>query len=515
MRRRKFLQTTGIATLPILLSGMEVTAISKSSLMDLIGEDNDKILVLVQLNGGNDGLNTFIPLDRFDNLMKVRSDIMIPENVLLKAGTKNAFHHNLQGFSDLYQQGKMSVIQSVSYPNQNRSHFRSTDIWTTASDSNKYVSSGWLGRHFDVNNPNFPTGYPNSKNPDPFAVTIGSVVSETCQGQSTNFSYTFNSPNSLIQIEETVPSSEVDTYYGDELDYLKSSVRQSNDYANKVLSAYNKTANRVTYPTGNFANQLKIVAGLIGGGLSTKIYVVGLGGFDTHASQVNGTDTLTGNHANLMRTLGDGIAAFQKDLVAQGLEKRVMGMTFSEFGRRIRSNVSFGTDHGTAAPVFVFGSCVRGGIVGESPAIGTTVAVDEGVAMQYDFRSIYASLLIDWFKVDKDDVKQVLFKDFQHLPIVEGCQLTDVEVEELVIDASLFPNPASNYATVKFESKGGRVSLALFDLIGSTLKVIVDKKLSSGIQEISIDVSDLPNGAYFLRLAEDSRQKTLKLVVAK
>lgn len=515
MRRRKFLQTTGIATLPILLSGMEVTTISRSSLMDLIGEDNDKILVLVQLTGGNDGLNTFIPLDRYDNLMKVRSDIMIPENVLLKAGTKNAFHHSLTGFSDLYQQGKMTVIQSVGYPNHNRSHFRSTDIWTTASDSDKYVSSGWLGRHFDVDNPNFPTGYPNAKNPDPFAITIGSVVSETCQGEVSNFSYTFNSASSLIQITETEPSSESNTYYGDELDFLKSSVRQSNEYSNKVLTAFNKAANKVTYPVNSFANQLKVVAGLIGGGLSTKIYVVTLGSFDTHASQVNGTDPLTGTHATLLRTLGDGIGAFQQDLKAQGLEKRVMGMTFSEFGRRIKSNVSFGTDHGTAAPVFVFGSCVRGGIVGESPAIGTTVAADEGVAMQYDFRSIYASILIDWFKVNKQDVQQVLFKDFQYLPIIEGCQLTDVEVEELVIDANLFPNPASNFANVKFESKGGRVSLVLFDLIGSALRVIVDKKLSSGLQEISVDVSDLPNGAYFLRLAEDNRQKTLKLVVAK
>ena len=515
MKRRTFLQTSSIVTLPFMLRGMAVTTVGKSSLMNLISPENDKILVLVQMVGGNDGLNTFIPLDKYEQLVKVRGDILLPESKVLKVRNENAFHRNLTGFKGLYDEGKMSIIQSVSYPNQNRSHFRSTDIWTSASDSDDFVTSGWLGRYFDVNHYQFPVGYPNAQYKDPFAITMGNVVSETCQGTVSNFSSTLNDPSKLIQIYETEASSSQDGYYGDELEYLKNSVRQSNEYSKTIADAFDTGRNVASYPETNLATQLKNTARLISGGLSTKIYVVSLGGFDTHANQTNGTDTLTGEHADLMQTLGDAIAAFQNDLKALGVEQRVMGMTFSEFGRRIKANNSFGTDHGTAAPVFVFGSCAKGGIVGENPNITDNVTDDEGVAMQYDFRSVYASLLIDWFGVPRSEVESILFKDFQHLPIVEGCSLTDVEQEELIIEANIFPNPAQNSAMLTFKSNGGSVHVAIYNVIGSLLKTVMDKKVSAGNHEMSIELNDLPVGSYFVRIAEATRQKTLKLVIIK
>ena len=518
MKRRKFLQTGSIMTLPVLLRGMEVTAIQSSKLMELISPENDKILVLIQLNGGNDGLNTLIPLDRYDNLIKARQDIIQPLNNVLKLTDKDALHHRLTSFQSLYREGDLSIVQAVSYPNQNRSHFRSTDIWMSASDSNQYLRTGWLGRNFEMDHPDFPYGYPNSEYPDPFAITMGSVVSETCQGTVSSFSYTMNNRTDLRVIPSTEPSSDdINTNYGYELAYINGAFSQSNEYAERVGEVYDKSTNKATYPTTGLANQLKNVARLISGGLGTKIYLVSIGGFDTHASQVNGTDVLTGNHANLMDTLSSAIGAFKSDLRQMGLDKRVVGMTFSEFGRRIRANKSFGTDHGTAAPLFVFGTCVKGGVIGESPVIRDNVAQDEGVAMQYDFRSVYASILIDWFKADKTRVKEVLFKDFQHLPIIEGCELTNIaEDESLLIEAKVYPNPASDYVNIEFESKGtGRTSIVIFDSIGSLVKLVYDKRIDSGMQNVMMPVTDFANGIYYIRIAEGSKQKTINLLIAR
>jgi uncharacterized protein (DUF1501 family) len=408
----------------------------------------------------------------------------------------------------------MSVIQSVGYPNHNRSHFRSTDIWTQATDANQYVNEGWLGRQIQLNHPTFPEGYPNAQYVDPFAITMSSIVSETCQGTVTNFSYAVSNPTNIIKIPNTEKGTIDDTYYGEELEYLQNAFFQSNSYADSVSTKYNKGTNKASYPTTPLATQLRYVARMISGGLQTKIYVVNLGGFDTHDSQTNGTDTLNGRYATLMDTLSKAIGAFQSDLKMQGIDKRVVGMTFSEFGRRIRANNSFGTDHGTAAPLFVFGSCVKGGIIGESPAISSTVTVDEGVAMQYDFRSIYASLLIDWFKVPKADVKNILYKDFQHLPIIAGCETTDIDdAGNLVIEASAYPNPAQQFTTIKFEASGQRSTLSIFDSIGSLLKLVYDKVMDSGSQEITISLDGYSPGVYYLRLTDGVKQKTLKLLV--
>jgi uncharacterized protein (DUF1501 family) len=517
MKRRQFIQTSSIMTLPVLLKGMEVSAIQSSKLAELIGPENDKILVLIQLNGGNDGLNTLIPLDRYDNLMKARQDIIQPVNNVLKLTEKDALHHRLTTFQNLYKEGDLSIVQAVSYPNQNRSHFRSTDIWMSASDSTEYITTGWLGRNFETDHPRYPYGYPNTEYPDPFAITMGSVVSETCQGTVTSFSYTMNNRTDLRIIPPTETSSDdIKTNYGYELAYMNSAFNQSNEYASRVGDTFDKSINKATYPNTTLSNQLKNVARLIAGGLQTKIYLVSIGGFDTHASQVNGTDVLTGAHANLMDNLSSSIGAFQSDLKLLGIDKRVIGMTFSEFGRQIKSNNSFGTDHGTAAPLFVFGSCVKGGIIGESPIIRDNVAQGEGVAMQYDFRSVYSSILVDWFKIDKSKVKQVLFKDFQHLPLIEGCEITNLnEDENLIIQAHVFPNPASDYVNLEFTSKGSeRTSIAIFDSIGSLIKVVFDKRLDSGDQKVTIPVSDFMAGIYYIRIAEGAKVKTVNLLIA-
>lgn len=512
MKRRTFIQTSSLVSLPVLLSGMELTAISKSTLASLINGEDDKVLVLVQLNGGNDGLNTFIPLDQYDNLNKVRPSILIPESQVLTINDAQGFHTSLTGFKSLFDEEKLSVVQGVGYPNQNRSHFRSTDIWTTASDADQYITTGWLGRYFDLAHPTFPVNYPNDQFPDPFAITLGYVVSETCQGQASNFSFTINSEEELSQLEDTVTGNGDGSCFSSELSYLRDVVRQTNAYSTRVLEAFDKGNNLETYPEGNLARQLKIVANLISGGLKTKIYVVSQGGYDTHANQVVSDEVTTGSHADLLSELGNAIKAFQNDLVQLGVDEQVMGMTFSEFGRRIKANDSFGTDHGSSAPLFVFGSCVETKVFGQNAQIGETVGDDEGVAMQYDFRSVYASILMDWFKTPKEDIQKVLFKEFQHIPFVKGCENTTSTKENDSLDISLSPNPAENYLMLNLPKTNGTVNISLYDTRGSLLKTILEQKAVPGNSEIRIELHDFHEGIYFIRVADGDRVSTLKFV---
>ena len=199
------------------------------------------------------------------------------------------------------------------------------------------------------------------------------------------------------------------------------------------------------------ADQLKIVARLVKGGLKTRVYMVSIGGFDTHSTQVNQTDTTTGTHANLMKQLSDAIKAFMDDLKFLGVQKRVYGMTFSEFGRRIKSNSSLGTDHGAAAPIILFGEYVAGGVLGNSPTIPANANVNDNVPMQYDFRSIYASILSNWFCVDNTTLQTVMLKNFQSLPIVKtnSCNSTTPVLQDKLLVKN-YPNPFTSSTTITF-----------------------------------------------------------------
>ena len=200
---------------------------------------------------------------------------------------------------------------------------------------------------------------------------------------------------------------------------------------------------------------------LISGGLQTSVYTVSLGEFDTHANQVLNGNTTTGTHANLLQTLSEAITSFQADLEMLGVDDRVVGMTYSEFGRQIKSNNSLGTDHGTAAPLFIFGNCVNGTIIGENYEIPDEVPVQAGVPMQYDFRSVYGTILMDWFGVEETQVQDLLFEDFQHLPIFnQSCLVhTDNPLFDNQIQSYNYPNPFDNWTTIHFNSLGEHLSL--------------------------------------------------------
>jgi uncharacterized protein (DUF1501 family) len=424
MKRRDFIKTSVFASIPLTLGGFPLFAMSRSKAA-FSGGDNDKILVLVQLQGGNDGLSTIFHADQYDNLQAVRGNILVPENTILNFNGNYGFHSALQGMKDVWQMGNLGIVQNVGYPNQNRSHFRSTDIWNSASSADEFDSTGWIGRFYDLNHATYPNGYPNTDCPHPFALTMGKIVSETCQGVNANYSLSLLDPlnpgTALVSAGGDIPAN----CFGDALSFVNDTVAQTNAYASVISAAANAGSNQSakwTNLTTELSKKLKNVARLISGGLQTKIYVVQLGGFDTHDNQAVAGATTTGIHSGLLKELSDAICAFQDDLNLLNVSNRVVGMTYSEFGRRIRSNAALGTDHGTAAPLFLFGSCIENQILGDHPVIDTQVDIEAGVEMQYDFRNVYGTILSKWLGATETEVRNIIFQGFQSLPLFkQGC----------------------------------------------------------------------------------------------
>lgn len=517
LNRRDFIKLSTIASaaLPFAMSGFPIYANEKPKEYSFL-EANENILVLIQLQGGNDGLNTVFNLNQYTNLQSVRANIIIPENEFLNVDNATRFHPSMSGMKEIWDQEKLSIIQNVGYPDQNRSHFRSSDIWNSASSANEYVSSGWIGRFFDVNHSEFPTGFPNTENPDPFAITMGKIVSETCQGTSANFSMALTDPENpgtaLVSNTGTIPSN----CYGDALTFVNETISQTNAYADVIKNAASAGTNLSTkYSTSDLSEKLKNVAKLISGGLKTKVYVVQIGGFDTHDNQVVEGDTKTGKHAGLLEELSTAMAAFQDDLQLLNIDEKVIGMTYSEFGRRIRSNDALGTDHGTAAPLFLFGTCVKDQILGDAPEIDTAVDNNEGVQMQFDFRNIYSTILTDWLGATKSDSNTILFNNFDALPIFkDGCsaRLSADDFLQEKLEISVYPNPVMDTLNISFLGNNENVKITLYNTIGAVVKQITHKKYSTASHTINVNVQNLPKGNYFVHYQSKGISKTKKVL---
>ncbi len=507
MKRRDFLHKAIPAgvMLPSLVSGFSFRAFSADSpiMQSLLlpVTETDHVFVIIQLNGGNDGLNMVVPIENFNNYVNARSNIYIPEKSLLALNGKVGLHPAMTGLSSLYNEGKLKVVQSVGYPQPSYSHFRATDIWMSASDSNTEVNSGWAGRYLNYEYPNFPNGYPNATMTDPLAIQIGSSTSLTLQGPAVSMGMSISNTSNFYNLINGVQDPSPNTPAGKELSFIRMVSQQTQKYATVIKAAANNTVQQVSYPTKNsLGDQLKIVARLIKGGLKTRIYMVNYGGFDTHSAQVDSVDNTKGNHANLLGNVSDAIKAFQDDLKFLGVEDRVVGMTFSEFGRRIKSNGSDGTDHGSAAPLFVFGKNVIGGVLGDTPTIPVTATVNDNLPFQYDFRSIYSTILANWLCVNDLDLQQIMLKNFQILPLVNagGCKkAVNLSGDQLI---SNYPNPFVTSTVITFQTAGGHTLIQIMDTSGRVLANLTDKEYTAGTYTVVFDGSSLPAGVYYARL---------------
>lgn len=414
--------------LPALVNGFSLKAWANSPLLRSAarGIGADRVLVLIQLSGGNDGLNTVIPLEYYAAYQKARPNIAIPEEKVLRLEgfDHTGLHPAMPELQQLFGEGKLTILQGVSYPQPNFSHFRATDIWLTGADAGQVLPTGWAGRYLDRSYPRFPQDYPNPEMPDPLAIQVGSLVSPALQGPILTMGMAISNPNSFYDLIADRYEMASDTRAGDQLSYIREMAVKTDQYAGVIKKAAQKVSRQSdSYPAAGknpLADQLKIVARLVAGGLKTRFYLVNMGGFDTHAKQVEAADVTTGTHAKLLARLSEAIHAFLDDLQFLQVDDRVLGMTFSEFGRRIQSNASGGTDHGAAAPVFVFGKDVQGGIVGTNPVWPDKLTVNDNIAMQVDFRAVYNSLLEKWFQADPSEVESILLNNYPALPLIRG-----------------------------------------------------------------------------------------------
>ena len=524
MKRRDFLQTSAAAvTGATVLSGFPIGAYAYSPELAALTNATtatDKVLVIVQLQGGNDGLNMIIPVDQYAALAAARPNILLPQNQVLPLTAATGLHPAMATAQQLYKNGQLGVVQSVGYPTPNFSHFRATDIWTSGSGSDVVWTTGWAGRYLDGEFPGFPAGYPSAQNPDPLAISIGSVVSNCVQGPTLNMGMAIASTSSFYQLLSGGTDAAPPTQAGHELTFIRQVVSQTQVYTATIQAAAGKAKNlSPLYPAAGqnaLADQLKIVAQLVAGGLSTRIYVCQLGGFDLHSNQVPTTGSpTTGAHATLLGKVADGINAFQDDLQRLGVQDRVIGMTFSEFGRRIRSNSGYGTDHGAAAPLLVFGTQANPIIHGANPQLPANAGVNDNVAMQVDFRSVYTSLLQDWFQVPPATLAQLFGQSFPYVPVIKQKVLATAATANPVAGFSLYPNPTAGAATVLFESQGEAVQLLLLDSLGREVRRVVDGRvLGRGPQRVPVDATGLAPGTYHCVVREGSRSSALLLVVA-
>jgi uncharacterized protein (DUF1501 family) len=518
MKRRDFIKISAPAAafLPAILDGYSLKAFNGTASIwqALLNStvNTDHVLVVVQLSGGNDGLNMVIPVSDYGNYYNARSNIAIPQNSILslKGVTEAGLHPSMTGMQTLFNENKLNIVQAVGYPTPSFSHFRATDIWMSASDSNVVVSSGWGGRYLNMEYPNYPVGYPNSAMPDPLAIQIGSITSLNFQGMGVNMGMSISNPASFYNLINNILDPAPNNNMGKELTYIRTIAAQTNQYAARMRDASGQVPQQSVYPSGNsLADQLKIVARLIKGGLKTRMYMVSYGGFDTHSLQVTATDTTLGTHANLLKNVSDAIKAFMDDCLFLGIQEQVLGMTFSEFGRRIKSNSSLGTDHGTAAPMFIFGSKVIPGITGTNPVIPANATVNDNIPFQYDLRSVYASILEKWFCVSNSDLQTVLFRNFQSLNIIndEKCKPENPNDsgENLITN---YPNPFSESTSITFKTNGGHTLIQIVDLLGKVIKTPIDADYaSSGIFTVQFNSHGLAEGVYYARLQNGNVQQ--------
>ena len=523
MKRRNFLQHAASSlALPVLIDGFGAKAFARPSsfIQSLINlaDQSDRVLVIIQLQGGNDGLNTVIPLDQMSTYTATnfRANIAIPEAkaLRLKNLPGTGLHPAMTGMQQLFNEGKLSIVQGVSYPTPNFSHFRASDIWMTAVDANKTAGSGWAGRYLDTRFPGFPEKYPTDKMPDPPAIQIGYVTATSLLGATDSMAIVLQDPDTFARLVGEKPSAPVTNltgYVAKQLEFIRQQQASSVSYAGQIKLAADKGKNIASYPANNsLAAQLKIVARLIAGGMQTKVYYVTIGGFDTHAAQVVGTDTTTGTHATLLRNLSDAVFAFQTDLTQLKVDDRVVGMTFSEFGRRATSNGSLGTDHGTSAPMFVFGTAVKSPMVGKNPNLKDLD--NNNLKMQTDFRQVYAAILTDWFGTDAANQTTTLFKDFPAAPVFRAPQ-TVTAVASAATEARLYPNPAATVAVLESDWLApGLQSVQVINPLGQSVSVDVSRLTATSVQ---LNVSHLPTGNYMLRVETARGLLTKRLIVAR
>lgn len=545
MIRRNFIKLTSTASALSLLP-TEVFSLFKSAGMSTCPDSSTKKLVLIQLAGANDGLNTIVPINQYDTYAKLRPNIKL-NNVGMANGIINldstlpqtdqvGLHPNLLGFKNLYDKGFMRIIQGVGYPFQDKSHFKSTDLWLTGGDgtvANNNLDSGWAGRfmenyYVDFLHSNFPLGIQlgSSDNSFGFHGKIEHDMSLNISGQDLSGFYSI-----VNGLGGQPPASFPDSEYGGLIQYIVNNDTYANTYAQSISNSFNSGTNTLSYPNTSLSNQLKTVARFISGGLQTKVYLVKVGGFDTHETQVAANNTThLGNHANLLTQISEAINAFIMDLNNQNLGNDVVAVTFSEFGRKAGENASLGTDHGEIAPMFVFGNAINPGISGTNINLSEAVSTNnyQVKTVQHDNRRVFSTIIQDWFGASNQTLDLTFYNQttnigFSNNKIVDLIKIqnavdstcyTDklLSVNEFknTYEVIVYPNPTSEIITINSPNNNDIHSVSIFTIDG---KFVGKYKNPLSSSQFSINVGNLSIGFYNLKIETANGNFSKKVIV--
>ncbi|MBV6438922.1 MAG: hypothetical protein EPGJADBJ_00550 [Saprospiraceae bacterium] len=552
MKRRNFLKilpAAGVSSFVVNGHAMRPFANSKiAKIMATCDGVEDRVLVLIQLKGGNDGLNMLIPVQQYPLYAALRPSIRIPDSGAnkyldldntLPNPDKVGVHPVMTGLKDLYDSGQAAIVQGVGYADMNGSHFKGTDLWLSGGDGTpekNNIQSGWMGRALQAMYPDV-LGTPTTDMPDPLGIQVGDPNPSLGFHTETQHQNVLNLSGqdpagfySLIQTIGGAPLLNVpDSEYGEEIAYIQGIENSLSLYAQRITDAFNAGSNSITdYPQVGLADQLKTIARLIAGGLKTKIYLCSMGGFDTHGAQVFENQTTSGTHANLLKDFSDAVKTFFDDLEGLGIADQVVGCTFSEFGRCARENGSLGSDHGTLAPMFMFGKSVKAGVVGTNPNLGVLTQDNQLTDMQYDYRQVFATLLQDWLGANNFVLEQTMFEGYSKIAAVDPAAVVSPDCyiggTTSVFDPlarqkplTVFPNPANYSAEVSFQSKAAFDARLTLHSLGGTLISGSMVKVQQGSNFYFLDVASLPSGSYFVRLENKltGKAEVVKLSVAR
>ena len=537
MKRRNFIKLTATASaiglLPVQMS--HALNIGKKYINCDI---SNRKLVLIYLGGGNDGLNTIVPLNQYDLYSNLRPTIKVSDSGAnpfinldssLDDNQQVGLHPSLTGFKNLYDSGYLRILQSVGYPSQNKSHFASTDVYSTGNDGNSWLNggdSGWIGRfiesyYYDLVQQTFPIG-----------VEIGSKTSSlgfhgaeehglslNIEGQDASGFYSV-----LSGLGGEAPSFIPNSHYGEELQYIIDNDQITTLYSEAISNAFNNGSNSSSYDDSDLSNQLKTVARLISGGLESKVYLVKLNGFDTHFSQIQSANDIQGDHNELLTELNNAISSFMQDISSQGFQDDVVGLTFSEFGRKAKENGNLGTDHGEIAPMFVFGSAINGGVSGTNPDLTEATQNNNWQleTFQFDYRETLGTLLQDYLGADDNAIDSTFFNHTSNESFTEN-KIQDLikpeySVEENCMSNTLSdnnselkifkitPNPFVNEIRILNSNYEYEFSYVILDLNGR----IIMSGVSVANSPINLD--NIINGIYFIRINFDNRVETHRII---
>jgi uncharacterized protein (DUF1501 family) len=580
--RRDFLKKLPLAmSIPFTLEGISMRVMGQQNpltRMAAAAATNDRVLVILQMHGGNDGLNCCIPVAQYGDYYNKRPNIAIPAanslrkyiplDSTLPEINQIGLHPDMIAMKHLYDQGRMTVVQGVSYKNNNGSHFRGRDITFMGGSYDDYMQSGWIGRYLqgeyapykypeDFLNPNVP----ENEMIDPLAIEIGGDVSLIFHQEGnipTSFTLSEEGLDNLDDLEgffedqatdpRGIPPEYLkDSAYYKELKWILDLEDKTEDYTKRLQEVLSKSsATTINYPekypynapsgsiTNGLRNQLKLVARLLAGGCKTKVFLVKIGGFDTHADQVEKYDPTMGGHAALMYHVASSMKAFQDDLRTRGLEDRVLTLTTSEFSRRVNSNASYGTDHGTAGPMFIFGKGAQPGVLGEAFKTNDS---GNNLAMQYDYRNVYANIMRDWMQVDDTRLNKIFpdardandaSKGLMTTGTSDGTVFEQLPLAQQVITGNegfigdrfsledCYPNPAKDKTTVHFKVNSAyQVTINLFTNDGKKVKAMVDGVYNPGEYKVETDLTGLPAGNYIYELKTGFYKEAKKLIIVK